>query len=309
MKFFAVLLLASLPAAAQASQQAFPQVDAILNDAVQTGLIPGAVVAIGYNGQVVYRNAYGWETLIPRREPMEMDTIFDAASLTKVIATTPSVMKLFEAGKIRIDDPVTKYLPEFQDGKSDITIRLLMTHFSGLPPDLDLQPRWSGYETGVQKALHAKPIAPPGARFMYSDINFILMGEIVRRLSGESLAQFAHEQIFAPLGMNDTGFLPSPSLRHAHRCNRNRSRYRPALSGCCTRSHIALHGRYRRSRGSLHYRRRPRPLRRNAAGQRHAQWGSHLRSAYGQEIHRARKPSRSTYPSRARLGHRFALFE
>jgi len=122
------------------------------------------------------------------------------------------VMKLFEQGRIRLDDPVTKYLPEFQGGKSDITIRLLMTHFSGLPPDLVLVPRWSGYQTGIEKALSIQPIAPPGARFIYSDINFVLMGEIVRRLSGETLAQFAHDRIFEPLGMRDTGFLPSPSL-------------------------------------------------------------------------------------------------
>ncbi|MBV8551947.1 MAG: DUF1343 domain-containing protein [Acidobacteriaceae bacterium] len=206
------LVLSSLSYARQAEQQ-FPQVDAIINEAVQTGLIPGAVLAIGHDGHVVYLKAYGSRSLIPTREPMTVDTIFDAASLTKVVATTPSVMRLFEEGKLRLDDPVTKYLPEFQDGKSDITIRLLMTHFSGMPPDVDLVPRWSGYQTGIEKALHAKPVAPPGARFIYSDINFLLMGEIVRRLSGESLAQFAKEQIFTPLGMNETGFLPSPALR------------------------------------------------------------------------------------------------
>jgi uncharacterized protein YbbC (DUF1343 family)/CubicO group peptidase (beta-lactamase class C family) len=215
MKFAAVLLLASLCASAQqgAAEHSFPQVDAILNDAVASGLIPGAVLAIGHNGEVVYRRAYGSRTLIPRREAMTLDTIFDVASLTKVVATTPSVMKLFEQGKIRLDDPVTKYLPEFQGGQSDITVRLLMTHFSGLPPDLDLVPRWSGYQRGIEKALTVKPIAPPGARFIYSDINFILMGEIVRRLSGETLPQFAHDQIFAPLGMNESRFQPPAALR------------------------------------------------------------------------------------------------
>jgi uncharacterized protein YbbC (DUF1343 family) len=188
------------------------RVDPIVDEAVGSGLIPGAVLLIGHNGKLIFRKAYGSRTLLPVREPMTLDTIFDAASLTKVVATTPSVMKLFEEGKIRIDDPVTKYLPEFQGGKSDITVRLLMTHFSGMPPDVDLVPKWSGYATGIEKALSAKPIAPPGARFIYSDINFLLMGEIVRRLSGETLAEFAHNQIFAPLGMSDTGFLPAPSL-------------------------------------------------------------------------------------------------
>jgi len=216
MKFAAILLLTSGFAAAQTPmpEHSFAQVDAILNDAVESGLIPGAVLAIGHNGEVVYRKAYGSRALIPRRETMTLDTIFDAASLTKVVATTPSVMRLFEEGKIRLDDPVTKYLPEFQGGKSDITVRLLMTHFSGLPPDVDLVPRWSGYETGIEKALTAKPIAPPGARFIYSDINFILMGEIVRRLSGETLPQFAHDQIFGPLGMNESEFQPLAFLRN-----------------------------------------------------------------------------------------------
>jgi uncharacterized protein YbbC (DUF1343 family)/CubicO group peptidase (beta-lactamase class C family) len=211
-----LLLLASVLRAAQenGAPSHYPQIDVIINEAVQSGLIPGAVVVIGHNGQVVYRQAYGSRSLIPRREPMTIDTIFDAASLTKVIATTPSVMKLFEQGKIRMDDPVTKYLPEFESGKSDITVRLLMTHFSGLPPDLILSPRWSGYQTGIEKALATKPIAPPGARFIYSDINFLLLGEIVRRVSGENLAQFAHEEIFSPLGMSETEFQPPVSLRN-----------------------------------------------------------------------------------------------
>ena len=193
--------------------QEVSQVDSTIQQAVETDLIPGAVLVIGHDGRVVYRKAYGWRALVPHRERMTLDTIFDAASLTKVVATTPSVMKLFEEGKLRIDDPVTKYLPEFQGGKSPITVRLLMTHFSGMPPDLELEPRWSGYQTGIEKALTTKPIAPPGAHFMYSDINFILMGEIVRRLSGQTLAQYAHDQIFDPLGMHETGFLPSPLLR------------------------------------------------------------------------------------------------
>ncbi len=211
------LALASVLAAGQiaaaGAQEEFPQVDAIINDAVQSSLIPGAVLVIGHNGKVVYRKAYGSRALIPHREPMTLDTIFDAASLTKVVATTPSIMKLFEQGKIRLDDPVTKYLPEFQGGKSDITIRLLMTHFSGLPPDLPLVPRWSGYQTGIEKAMTITPIAPPGAKFIYSDINFNLLAEIVRRLSGQSVAEFAQHQIYVPLKMNESGFQPAFLLR------------------------------------------------------------------------------------------------
>jgi uncharacterized protein YbbC (DUF1343 family)/CubicO group peptidase (beta-lactamase class C family) len=187
-------------------------VDGQIEDAVQSGLIPGAVLVVGHDGAVVYRKAYGDRALIPQREPMTVDTIFDAASLTKVIATTPSLMKLFEQGKLRIDDPVTRYLPQFQGGKSDIEIRDLMTHFSGLRPDLDLNPAWSGYETGIHRALIDKPVRPPGLRFVYSDINFILLGEIVHRLSGEMLSDYAREHIFKPLGMNESQFQPPASL-------------------------------------------------------------------------------------------------
>ena len=119
-----------------------PKIDAQIDAAIGAGLIPGAVVMIGHNGKVVYSKAYGSKSVIPAKSPMAEDTIFDAASLTKVIATTSAVMKLFEEGKIGINDPVTKYLPAFQGGKSTITIRDLMTHFSGLRPDLDLKPPW-----------------------------------------------------------------------------------------------------------------------------------------------------------------------
>ncbi|HLK18173.1 MAG TPA: exo-beta-N-acetylmuramidase NamZ domain-containing protein [Bryobacteraceae bacterium] len=205
------LLLLACAAAALSAQ---PDFDTPIQQAVKDGLIPGAVLLIGHDGKIVYRKAYGERALVPKREPMTIDTIFDAASLTKVIATTSCIMKLFEQGKLRLNDPVTRYLPEFQGGKSDITVRNLMTHFSGLRPDLDLEPAWSGYETGIQRALIDKPAGPPGVRFVYSDINFILMGEIVRRLSGKTLPEFAREIVFDPLGMHETTFLPSLDLKH-----------------------------------------------------------------------------------------------
>ncbi|HEX4808914.1 MAG TPA: exo-beta-N-acetylmuramidase NamZ domain-containing protein [Bryobacteraceae bacterium] len=198
--------------AGQKPQDQYPQLDAQIEDAVNTGLIPGAVLLIGRNGQILYQKAYGSRSLVPEQEAMTTDTIFDVASLTKVIATTPCIMKLFEQGKIRIDDPVTKYLPEFQGGRSDITVRNLMTHFSGMPPDLVLNPKWSGYETGIRKALIEKPVAAPGQRFIYSDINFLLMGEIVRRLSGKMMPEFARDEIFAPLGMTESQFDPPAAL-------------------------------------------------------------------------------------------------
>jgi uncharacterized protein YbbC (DUF1343 family) len=108
---------------------------------------------------------------------------------------------------------VTADLPEFQGGKSDITIRDLMTHFSGLRPDLDLEPAWSGYQIGIRRALIDKPAAPPAVRFVYSDVNFVLLGEVVHRLSGKMLNEYAAEKIFEPLGMHETMFLPPAALR------------------------------------------------------------------------------------------------
>lgn len=186
--------------------------DTATEQAIRDGLIPGAVIIIGHDGKIVHRKAYGARALVPARETATLDTIYDIASLTKVVATTPAIMKLYEQGKIKIDDRVTAYLPEFQGGKSNITIRNLMTHYSGLRPDLDIDPAWSGYDTGISKALIDKPAGPPGEKFVYSDINFELLGEIVRRVSGKPLDQFAREQIFEPLGMRDTTFKPAASL-------------------------------------------------------------------------------------------------
>jgi uncharacterized protein YbbC (DUF1343 family) len=200
---------------AAASGQTFAgaaDLDAAINQAVRQDQIPGAVVLVGHRGQVVYRKAYGYRSLVPVKEPMTTDTIFDIASLTKVVATTSAVMKLFEQGRIRIDDRVTDYLPEFQGGQSPITIRDLMTHFSGLRPDLDLEPPWTGYENGIRRALADKPAGPPETKFVYSDINFILMGEIVHRLSGLPENEYVRKILFDPLGMTETGYVPSAAL-------------------------------------------------------------------------------------------------
>ena len=209
------LLLCAVLAACAVGAQTFsasPLLDQAVEQAIQEGRIPGAVLLIGHNGQIVHRKAYGKRALVPTPEPMTVDTIFDLASLTKVVATTSSLMKLFEEGKFRLNDRVTQYMPEFQDGKSDLTIRNLFTHFSGMPPDLILNPPWSGYQTGIHKAMIEKPNAPPGVHFVYSDINFILLGELVHRLSGQMLSDYAREHIFLPLGMRETMFQPPASL-------------------------------------------------------------------------------------------------
>ncbi len=207
------LLLCAAGARAQDLTGMEKAADAAIQQAIAEKRMPGAVLVVGHGGRIVYEKAYGRRALVPAQEPMTLDTMFDMASLTKVTATTPCLMKLFEEGKIRANDRVTDYLPEFQGGKSDITLRDLMTHFSGLRPDLDLKPAWSGYETGIGKALVDKPAYPPGLHFTYSDINFILLGEIVRRVSGQTLDEFATRLIYQPLGMKDTMFRPPERLR------------------------------------------------------------------------------------------------
>ena len=190
----------------------FAAVDAAIQRAIHEGQIPGAVIVIGHKGAVVYRKAYGQRSLEPKRAPMTATTVFDMASLTKVLATTGSVMRLLEQGQIRLNDPVSKYLPDFgKYGKEDITIRQLLTHYSGLREDLDLKTPWGGKETAYQMANEEKLVTPPGAVFRYSDINFIVLGELVEKLSGMSLDHYADAHIFQALGMKDTRFLPPAS--------------------------------------------------------------------------------------------------
>ncbi len=186
--------------------------DQVILDAVHDREIPGAVVLVWHNGSVIYRKAFGYRSLEPRRELMTTDTIFDLASLTKVVATTTAIMQLVEQGKIRVNDPVAKYLPEFaQNGKGDITIRDLLIHYSGLPPDLDIGQPWDGRDTAYQMAFAVKPIYPPGSKFLYSDVNFIVLGALIEKVSGESLEDYCEKNIFRPLRMAHTRFLPSAS--------------------------------------------------------------------------------------------------
>ena len=211
MKFFwcAVLTAGALSAQTFAGAAA---VDHVINQAIEQGRMPGAVLLIGHEGKVIYRMAYGKRALVPQPEAMTLDTVFDCASLTKVVATTSSLMKLFEEGRFRLNDKITDYIPEFQGGKSDITLRELLTHFSGLQPDVPLNTPWTGYDTGIKLACTFKPGGPPATRYVYSDINFILLGELVHRLSGKMVSQYARENIFLPLGMNESMFQPPASL-------------------------------------------------------------------------------------------------
>ncbi len=206
-----VLVSPRLPA------QTTPDLTAIaplVDEAIGRHELPGAVVLVGRGDAVVYRRAFGQRAVQPTPEPMTEDTIFDMASLTKVVATTTSVMQLVEAGRIRLNDPVARYIPEFgRYGKSAITIRHLMTHTSGLRPDLELEVEFTGADEAIRRAAEEVPIAAPDERMVYSDINFFLLGDVVRRVSGERLDRYAKAHIFDPLGMKDTMFLPPESLR------------------------------------------------------------------------------------------------
>jgi uncharacterized protein YbbC (DUF1343 family)/CubicO group peptidase (beta-lactamase class C family) len=193
---------------------ALPAVDAVIGDAIREGQIPGAVLVVGHDGQVIYRKAYGARALEPRREAMTLDTVFDLASLTKVIVTTTAVMQLVEQGNVRLNDPVTKYLPEFaQNGKEDVTVRQLLTHYSGLAPDLDLKTAWEGKETAYRMAFAETPENAPGSKFSYSDIDFIVLGALVERVSGETLDEYSTRHIFVPLTMMRTRFAPPAAGR------------------------------------------------------------------------------------------------
>jgi CubicO group peptidase (beta-lactamase class C family) len=192
----------------------FDAIEPLIQNAIAEGRLPGAVVLVGLGERTVYQKAIGRRALVQSPEPMTPDTIFDLASLTKVVATTTSVMILIDEGKIGLNDRVAAFIPGFErHGKGNITIRQLMTHVSGLRPDVDLVDAWSGYDTAIRLAVEEVPTAAPGTRFVYSDINFFLLGDIVKRVSGVPLDRFSHERIFAPLGMSDTGFTPAEPAR------------------------------------------------------------------------------------------------
>ncbi len=192
-----------------ASGDRFAPIDAIIEQAIRADQLPGAVVLISHNGELVYRKAFGSRSLEPRREPMTLETIFDVASLTKSMATALSLMRLVELGQVRLNDPLSRYIPDFaHNGKEDITIRQLATHFSGLREDLDLKQQWTGKQEAYRRAHEETPVAPPGTVFRYSDINFIVLGELIERVSGMPLEKYAQAHIFEPLGLNHTQFLP-----------------------------------------------------------------------------------------------------
>jgi len=191
---------------------------ALIDFVIQRGLerdsMPGAVVLVGYQGKIVFLKAYGDRQLQPEKVAMTADTVFDMASLTKPIATATSVMQLVEQGKIKLSDPVSHYIPEFAaNGKQAVTVYQLLTHQGGLIPDNSMKDYRDGPETAMERIYALKLYYEPGTRFVYTDVGFILLADIVKRVTGQSVHEYSGKNIFQPLGMKETGYLPAPELR------------------------------------------------------------------------------------------------
>lgn len=203
---------AKRPARQKSLHHSLAVLDSIMEAAVKDDEIPGGVLLVSHRGRVIYKKAFGERALIPHRERMTTGTIFDLASLTKLFATTPSIMRLLEQGKIRLNDPLVRYMPAFAShGKDQITIRMLLTHTSGLAPDPPLSAALAGEDALMKEIDGERLISPPGDRFIYSDTNFILLGELVKQLTGKRLDKYAEEHFYRPLGMKHTRFLPPTS--------------------------------------------------------------------------------------------------
>ncbi|MDX6303576.1 MAG: hypothetical protein QOI77_545 [Blastocatellia bacterium] len=196
------------------SAERLARMDQVITASIEKKELPGAVVLVARHGRIAWRKAYGARAIEPQREAMTADTIFDLASLTKIVATATSIMILVEQGKLRLSDSVVQFIPEMKGGGRDaITLEQLLTHTAGFAPDFDLRERWTGYDEAI-KRLYREPLrSQPGARFVYSDINYIALGEVVHRVSEQTLDEFSRRNIFVPLGMRDTSFNPAADLK------------------------------------------------------------------------------------------------
>src|SRR3954471_728369 len=226
----------------------FGAVSTLIDDAIAANKLPGAVVQIGHGGQVVFRKAYGERKLAGEpgldaspapAEPMTEDTIFDLASLTKPLATAPAVMQLYEQGKVQFDDPVQKYLPDFNPTndpvRAAVTVRMLLTHTSGETGDVELKDPWGLAQVdrgeGFRRALTTPLESAPGAGFRYSDINFILLGLMVEKLTGTAEDDYVQRNVFGPLGMTETRYLPAAKACGPHSMRGAAIAWEPATPG------------------------------------------------------------------------------
>ena len=189
-------------------------IDDIVDESLAQNKMPGCVVLVGRREGIVYRKAFGFLQTTPQKVPMTIDTVFDLASLTKPIATATSVMVLVEQGKLDLNAPVAKYLPEFSaSGKEAITVQHLLLHTGGLIADNSIKDYANGSEEAFTQIYNLKPNAAPGVEFTYSDVGFIVLGQIVKAVSGKNVHEFSQDAIFTPLGMSETGYLPSEPLK------------------------------------------------------------------------------------------------
>ena len=187
-------------------------IDVAVRAAIEAGKMPGCVVVVGRRDDILFERAYGWRSLLPARAPMTKETVFDLASLTKPIATATALMILVDRGNVDLDARASKYVPELAK-MPPFTVRQLLLHTSGLPSGTPLS-EWTTDRAEVLHRIAAlKPKSLPGEKFNYSDVGFVVLQEIIERVSGKALATFTSEEIFAPLGMTETGFLPPPELR------------------------------------------------------------------------------------------------
>lgn len=189
-------------------------IDELVNEGLSQSKMPGAVVIVGRRGGVAFRKAYGFRQTIPQQVPMTIDTVFDLASLTKPIATATSVMVLIQQGRIDVNAAVATYLPDFAaNGKDKISVRHLLTHTAGLIADNSIKDYSGTPEQSLANIMALKPNAEPGEEFTYSDVGFIVLGELVKKVSGKNVHEFSQDAIYAPLGMSETGYLPGDALR------------------------------------------------------------------------------------------------
>jgi uncharacterized protein YbbC (DUF1343 family) len=186
-----------------------PAIDKLLADAIAAGKLPGAVIAIGRKDGIVWQRAYGDRALVPAREPMTLDTVFDLASLSKSVATATAALWLIEQGKLALDAKVASYLPETPPSARFITVRQLLLHTSGLPSVIGLQELTGGPKPALARILKTEPAAPPGTRYQYSDIGFIWLGVVLERAAGEPLDALVRRVMLDPLRMIDSRYIPS----------------------------------------------------------------------------------------------------
>ena len=228
---FAILYIAVCTAIGQAKESQAPaqnlswdkagidsavegRIEKAVSRAIDRGELVGCVVLIGRREGIVFQNAYGDRSVEPKREPMTLDTVFDMASLTKPVATATSIMILVQRGQLRLSDKVAKFFPDFAaNGKQDVTVEHLLTHSSGLIPDNPIGDYDEGWKSAEKKICDLKLLSEPGAKFKYSDVNFILLGKIIESVAGKPQDEFVTEEIYSKLGMRDTGYMPSNDLK------------------------------------------------------------------------------------------------